>query len=247
MASFVKTSKLLTLPNELLLDIAERLDNQDLTELSRTSRKLRSFVHAHEDVLITTDRICKQVKAFDLSSLDIVPALYQFVAAHGGISLVPRQGVLSRFFATLWQKCNQANTRWSAEELETMAWISMPSEKQYLNGSWRTEPAHEKAIRDAKSSVPFWPEDDVFENSFGTAYTPLPKVTIKCLQLPLLSQDSGMIYVFRESEGLKRLKEVARTRSPKRKVLRYSRFFVKVKFMELVRILPAELFPFGES
>ncbi|KAK5746456.1 hypothetical protein LTR17_000836 [Elasticomyces elasticus] len=247
MASPVKTSTLFILPNELLLDIAERLNNQDLWELSRTSRKLRSFVHTHEDVLINTDRICKQVEALDLSGLDIVPALYQFAAAHGGISPVPSEGVLSLFFATLWQQCNQANTRWTAEDLDTIAWLSMPYEKEYLSRAWRTEPAHAKAVRDAKSCVPFWPKEVVFDKYLWTTYTPLPKVTIKCLQLPILPLDSSMIYVFRESKGLQRLKEVAQTRSPRWKVLRYSRFFVKAKFVELVRILPAELFPFEES
>ncbi|KAK5688984.1 hypothetical protein LTS10_000964 [Elasticomyces elasticus] len=240
MASFVKTSELLTLPNELLLDIAQRLNNQDLTELSRTSRELRRFVHTHENVLIKTDRICKQVKAFDLSGLDVVPALYQFAAAHSGISPVPSEWVLSRLFANLWQQCNPTITPWPFVALDVMARLSMPSEQKYINGSW-------KAVRDAKSRLPFWSEEVMFDQYLWTTYTPLPKVTIKCLELPILSLDSGMIYVFRESEGLNRLREVAWTKLPRRKVLQYSRFFVKVKFLELVRIVPAELFPFGES
>ncbi|KAK5697172.1 hypothetical protein LTR97_007307 [Elasticomyces elasticus] len=238
-----------TLPNELLLDIAERLNPQDQISLGQTSRAMQTFVQTHEHTLVNTTfqhyctRLRNQIQSFDLSKLHLITAFRQFATAHSTILPLPTKRMLARQFADLWLRSNPSIKRWSARQLKSFVWITVPTWYEHYS-----RVPHERDDQDAfqwaDHELPFWPHDKNFARS-KAKYIPLSKELVKHLDLPAFPREDCMMYACRD-DAVFRLNRAADAWTKADRVPgRHT--FLDTEILHLIRILPATLYAFEKS
>ncbi|KAK4891801.1 hypothetical protein LTR27_009653 [Elasticomyces elasticus] len=238
-----------TLPNELLLDIAERLDPQDQISLGQTSKAMQTFVQTHEHALVNTTfqhyytRLRKQIQGFNLSKLHLITALRQFATAHSKILPLPTKRMLARQFADLWLRSNPSIERWSARQLKSFVWITVPTWYERYS-----RVPHERDDQDAfkwaDHELPFWPNDKNFARS-KAKYIPLSKELVKHLDLPAFPREDCMMYACCDDAAFRLNRAADAWTKADRVPGRHT--FLDAEILPLIRILPATLYAFEKS
>ncbi|KAK5768913.1 hypothetical protein LTS12_000973, partial [Elasticomyces elasticus] len=237
-------SPLAALPNELLLEVATKLNISDLFNLSRTSHRFHTFVLHYEQQLSRPHfqrehlRICQEPEQLEFGGLSVAEALRKYSAVEVEFSgdRITEDFVVP-CFAGLYQWANPI----TSAHLD-LAFIARASFR-YQGMAPTYQPWTRRAAREvgvAAKVQPFWPASMISSDRVDE-FIGLSSGQGDFLDLPALGLWSGMAYACCGKQAHEVLREARRKVANGRHVAGGAYTFEQAKLLELIRVLPLRM------
>ncbi|KAK5715415.1 hypothetical protein LTR15_010059 [Elasticomyces elasticus] len=235
-------SPLAALANDLLLEVATKLNIFDSLNLSRTSHRLHTFVLRYEQQLSRPHfqrehlRICQEPRQLDFSGLSVTEALRGYSAVEVKFSgNRVNEDLITRCFASFYKWANPITSAYL--DLSFIVRASFRYQGMAPSYSPRTrEAAREVGI--AAKRTPFWPAGMESSNR-DMQFVGLSGGKAQYLDLPALGLLTGMTYACCSKQTYEVL--ARRKVADGGKVAGGADTFERAKLLELIRVLPLRM------
>ncbi|KAK3625217.1 hypothetical protein LTR56_020574 [Elasticomyces elasticus] len=234
-------SPLAALPNELLLEVATKLNISDLFNLGRTSHQLHTFILHYEQHLSRPHfqrehfRICQEPRQLDFKGLSVAEALRRYSAAEvkfSGNRL--NEDFISRCFAGFYKWANPITS--THLDLSFIVQASFRYQGMAPAYSRRTRKAA-REVGVAAKAQPFWPAS-IKSSDPDMEFVGLSGGEAKFLGLPYLGRWGGMTYACCSEQAYEVFSQARRKVANGGNVGGGDCTFEQAKSLELIRVLP---------